>query len=452
MATELECRLSRRGGANIKAIIPQIKDAIQEKKKKNTANIDLATAENWLIRSEIVDICKSAIAQELVEKHLSYPRGLTGDPDLVEAFAIFFNKYFNPHRPVQPQHVAAAPGASSCIDSLLYNICDPGEGVLIPGPYWNGFDIGFRLRSSVVPVLVTLSSFNASFTDELIPALEEAINTAGCPIKALIITNPHNPLALCYPKSILEDCLRFCKRHGIHFISDEVYALSRFKNPEIKEPVPFVSALSLDAESIGGDGSRLHVVWSLSKDFGQSGFRMGCVINQGDAEMIFGVALAANNQISSLSAICATNLLNSPRLSRLISTNSDRLLEAYTKLTSFLKEQDIPYIPCDAGLYVLARLAPNAETWDDEADMIMRFKRVGVLVSPGRAYHGPDGEKGWMRVLFSVQPDVLSGAIERMKGVSEKYRMEKGASRIDSKVKRPIKETDEAESVKRARI
>jgi len=144
----------------------------------------------------------------------------------------------------------------------------------MPGPYWNGFDFGIRVRSSVNPVLVSLPSLNSNFTEDLIVTLEETIEKATCPIRALMITNPHNPLGLCYPKTMLEECLRFCKKHHIHFISDEVYALTNFENPDILHPAPFVSVLSLDPDQIGADSSRVHVVWSTSKDFGQSGFRM----------------------------------------------------------------------------------------------------------------------------------------------------------------------------------
>jgi aspartate/methionine/tyrosine aminotransferase len=205
---------------------------------------------------------------------LSYPRGFSGDPELLNAYANFFNKYFSPHVPVEAAHLSTAPGAAGCIDALLYNICEDGDGVLVPGPYWNGFDFSMRVRSAVNPVVVTLPSLDASFTNELGEALERTYQTSTCPIKALMITNPHNPLAVCYSKSVLEECLRFCNRHDIHFISDELYALSIFQSPDLPEPQPFVSALSLDLDRIGANKSRVHVVWSTSKDFGQSGFRM----------------------------------------------------------------------------------------------------------------------------------------------------------------------------------
>ncbi|KAI0139752.1 1-aminocyclopropane-1-carboxylate synthase [Pestalotiopsis sp. NC0098] len=417
--------LSARSWANVEAIMPKIQGQVEQRKIKNNTNIDLSTAENHLIRPELMEICKDAISKSLSSSvikptrpsHFSYPRGFSGDPDLLEAYARFFNNYFSPHVPVLPSHLATAPGAAGCIDALLFNICEAGDGILMPSPYWNGFDFSMRVRAAVEPVLVHLPSFGSNFTDELLDALEEAIATSTIPIKALMITNPHNPLAVCCPRSILERCLVFCKKHKIHFISDEVYALTRFESVDLPSPEPFVSVLSLDLDKIGADKSKVHVVWSTSKDFGQSGVRMGCTVTQNSEEMVVGLALAANTQISSLSTIFVTHLLTSPQLPSLVALNSIRLASAYEMLVTFLKKHLIPYIPCNAGLYVLARLAADAKSWEDEAAMATKCKDAGVLLSPGRAYHGPEDAKGWMRIGFSVETTVLQEALRRLESV-----------------------------------
>ena len=56
---------SKRGWSNVEAIMPKIKGAVEERKIKTNTNIDLSTAENWLIRSELIDMCKDSIAQQL---------------------------------------------------------------------------------------------------------------------------------------------------------------------------------------------------------------------------------------------------------------------------------------------------------------------------------------------------------------------------------------------------
>ena len=137
-----------------------------------------------------------------------------------------------------------------------------------------GFDFQLRVRSAAVPVVVTVPDLASTLTHAVIPALEEVYQNARSPIKGLLLTNPHNPLGQCYPRSVLEKYIRFCARHTIHLVIDEIYALTSFDCPELVEPVSFVSGLALNIKSLGGNPNRVHVIWSSSKDFGQSGIRM----------------------------------------------------------------------------------------------------------------------------------------------------------------------------------
>jgi aspartate/methionine/tyrosine aminotransferase len=140
----------------------------------------------------------------------------------------------------------------------------------------DGFDFHFQIRAHVQPIAVSLPTLEAQFTLELISALEEAYDRASQPVRAVVLTNPHNPLGRCYPPELLEACILFCARRNLHFISDEVYALSTFSSADFpnRPCVPFTSVLSLDVAAIGGDPSRVHMVWSLSKDFGCNGLRV----------------------------------------------------------------------------------------------------------------------------------------------------------------------------------
>lgn len=282
--------MSKRGWVNVASIMPKIKDTVAEKEaesrgnsKNNSSNsenkptsppLDLAISENWLVRKETIDICNEVLQKNLEPRHLSYPSGLAGDPDLIEALAEFYNRFFNPLIPVLSDHIVVGPGAAGCIDALLVNICDPGDAVLIPAPYWNRFDFLLEKQSSVKAIPVPVENIEETLTEALIPALEDAITKATLPVKAMMFTNPHNPLAQCYPRSVIEKCIQFCHKHSIHLISDEIYALTKVRIPGSENPQPFISALSLDIPSLGCDPGLVHVVWSTSKDLGQTGFRM----------------------------------------------------------------------------------------------------------------------------------------------------------------------------------
>lgn len=150
--------LSKRAAGNVAAVMPKIQAAADARKKLRTdakkqpqsgdsttttsgppPAIDLATAENWLIRPEVLQHCRDAIDKELLPKHFSYPSGVNGDLDLIDSLCTFFNKYFSPRIPVEPDHLAVTPGCTSSLESLLFNLCDVGDGVLVAGPYWSEF-------------------------------------------------------------------------------------------------------------------------------------------------------------------------------------------------------------------------------------------------------------------------------------------------------------------------
>lgn len=57
--------LSSRMSNVIASVLPKIATTVGERSSKGPAKIDLATAENWLARRELIDIYKQAIAQDL---------------------------------------------------------------------------------------------------------------------------------------------------------------------------------------------------------------------------------------------------------------------------------------------------------------------------------------------------------------------------------------------------
>lgn len=58
--------------------------------------------------------------------------------------------------------------------------------------------------------------------------------------------------------------MRFCQEHNLHLISDEVYALSVWTNPEVPYAPEFTSLLAMNPNNII-DGNLIHVVWGMSK-------------------------------------------------------------------------------------------------------------------------------------------------------------------------------------------
>ena len=252
-----------------------------------------------------------------------------------------------------------------------------------------------------------------------------------------MLTNPHNPFGQCYPADVLLECVRFCCARAIHFVSDEVYAMSEFAN-SAEPAVPFVSVLALDISTLVSeeevDRSRVHVLWSISKDFGSSGIRMvralapryqcrdllrwplaqGCVVSQANQPLLTGVALTSSTQTSSLTSVYVTALLTSPELPGLVALNARRLADSYQIVVAVLRQWDVDFIPAHAGPFVFAKLAKGVRTWKEEEMVVERLKDNGVLVGSGRAFHGIEDEKGWIRVTFALPEDVLREGLKRV--------------------------------------
>lgn len=100
-------------------------------------------------------------------------------------------------------------------------------------------------------------------------------------MRAILLCSPNNPLGLhivnqldadglmicegrCYTEEVLRAYMNLCNELDVHLISDELYALSVWKNPELDDPVSFTSLLSLDSAALM-DPRKVHVVWGMSK-------------------------------------------------------------------------------------------------------------------------------------------------------------------------------------------
>ncbi|KAK2855757.1 hypothetical protein FQN49_004876 [Arthroderma sp. PD_2] len=389
-------------------LIPTSTDAYNGYVRPGT--IDLSQTKNFLLQDELVEIYN-----DIGSQHPYPPPGETEESHLLDSLAKLFNNYFNPCIPVNKSHIATAPGATGCLNALLYNICNSGGGVLIPGPHWGDSDLDIDYSNTGVMPIPVNTNLRGS-CNNFARALNEAFDSASCRVKALILRNMSSSSGECFTQEFLEVALKFCQQKRIHFISNEVYALTGFSCAEISDPVPFVSALGLNTRMLGCDLSRIHIIWSISKDFGANGVKVGCTVSQNNRELIRGLSNAPNSKITPISHAFATSLLSSPRLPMLIAVNSARLAECYILITSFFVQHGIKYIPANSGLTIFARLAPNARSRDDEAEMVQVLKNAGVMVSnAGASFQKTFREKGWARISFSVDLDQLHEALGRIK-------------------------------------
>ncbi|MEZ4647625.1 MAG: aminotransferase class I/II-fold pyridoxal phosphate-dependent enzyme [Candidatus Eisenbacteria bacterium] len=329
---------------------------------------------------------------------------MIGNPEFRRNLAAFLSRSFL-GTTVQAENLAVLAGAGSVLELLFYAIADPGDGVLVPTPSYAGFwaDLETRDQLRIVPVDTTSDD-----RFELTTArLDAAIATSNRPIRALLFTNPDNPLGRVASVDQLQQLRAWAEARRIHLVLDEIYALTVFGER------PFVSGASLE----GGLGEFVHVVWAFSKDFGASGLRCGVLVS-GNEEVL--------GTLHELGYWAACSGHTQYLLSRFVSDESSvdeyvhamrhDLREAHSAVTAALRSAGIAHIPAEAAFFLLLDLREYLEDTSFAAeDRLWRrlLDEANVNLTPGSACR--IAEPGFFRLCYAGVPlDAVRVAIERI--------------------------------------
>ncbi|KAI0173471.1 putative acc synthase [Hypoxylon sp. FL1284] len=446
-----EYKLSKRASHNSQQDLPW--DAIQKMSENLWApdNPDglvfLGVAENPLLHHEVVAHIndKPSIVSE---HHLGYGVGPRGSPRLKKALVSFIGSHFRPREPVLEKEILILPGVVAVIDALTWSICNDSEGIIVPVPFYTGFGpaVSERARGVLIPAEFQSIEGYRGLDDTFAPemnrkALENSMQKAtrdGVKVRAVMLTNPHNPLGRCYPEETLKAIAQFCGHNSLHLIIDEVFANSVYENPQAAGVVPFTSILRLSLEDVI-DRQLIHVAYGMSKDFGATGLRLG--------------VLHSRNQglIAAVSSICvfgwspyvaqdmwANMLEDQTFLSRFLAKNREILAEHCAILRAFLDQHNIPfYTNVNAGVFVWVDLrryifggyrqdgapdlslrklsASDLQVYQDrERKLHKRCFESGVGISPGSNYSSE--QLGWFRISFTVEKQALDLGLQRLLG------------------------------------
>jgi aspartate/methionine/tyrosine aminotransferase len=414
--------------------------------------IALAIAENKLMRDEITAHINDNF--RITPWHLTYGEGPQGSTALRNAIARFVNREFGLHAVfssagssngrspttdtdgsglVKPEHIVLCNGAGSAVNNLCFCLGEPGDGILTGRPFYVGFlpDIEYYAKFKLVGVsFARLDAVDGQTSDtrlldplslEAVDCYERALLEAeqrGTKIRALLLSNPHNPLGRPYSREVLEGYLRLCANYGIHLISDEVYCKSWFPSkdfPEGEVP-PFVSVLSLDLAKFI-DPSLVHVIYGMSKDFCANGIRIGCLISPYSPTVCKAFkSISSFSRASQLAENVWLNLLQDaefqgwyfPELQK-------RMTTAYEYVTEILRQEGIEYSPASVTsfLWVDLRRYLTEPTEDAELALNWRMAREArVWLAMGRSFDAE--EPGWFRITFATPKDELETGMTRL--------------------------------------
>ncbi|TQB72309.1 hypothetical protein MPDQ_006903 [Monascus purpureus] len=402
-----------------------------DKKTNPSGLISFGMAEHLPMRREIADYINSKVI--FTEDSVGY----RGDPThLPKAVAAHLNRILNPHVPIKPANIVVATSATALGGMLGFTLAESGDGILVSRPIYGRFELDYGVEAGVEIVYADTDPEEAFHPDYAVLKYEMALKEAekrGVKIRAVIIVNPHNPVGRCYPAETLKEILRFCDRHHIHFISDEVYASCVFDSGD-PEAVPFTSILSFDLSEFI-DPDLVHLLYGFSKDFAAGGLHLGFLVSQ-NAQLLLACQATLRLHSPSTAAITigTTILEDTEFTSQFIQKSQESLSRSYRLVTSVFDKEGIQYIKGgNAGFFIYINLSPylprnisvkdhdpqngnnnndNKSTGDvhREFALAQHLFDAGVFLHPNEEHAK---EPGWFRLVFAHEEDTLQEGLKR---------------------------------------
>lgn len=301
-----------------------------------------------------------------------------GEPALREALARDMCAAYE--GAVRPEQVAVTAGANQAFCLAASVLCEPGDRVIMPVPYYFNYDMWLNMGGIAADYLVCSA--------DMLPSLESAARLLDERTKAIVLVTPNNPTGRVYPPELISGFARLASEAGIHLIVDETYR--GFRSTD--EP-----AHDLFRDP-GWDGSVLHI-HSFSKVYSIPGYRVGALA--ASPELLHEV-----DKVADCLTICPSRLGQEAalyglgHLDRWVAANRETMNRRVRMFTDAMR--DSPYEVVSAGAY-FAYVRHPFEGISGRKVARRLFEEQSVLALAGEMF-GPDQDR-YLRLAFANLED-----------------------------------------------
>lgn len=139
----------------------------------------------------------------------------SGMQELREAIAAKFKK--DNSLEYSASQIVVSNGAKHSLNNIFQVLCEEGDEVIIPAPYWLTYPAMARMASATPVFIATSGKNNFKVTEKEI----EAKITKKT--KCFILNSPSNPTGAVYSFAELKVIAKLAVKHNFYVISDEIY-------------------------------------------------------------------------------------------------------------------------------------------------------------------------------------------------------------------------------------
>jgi len=299
--------------------------------------------------------------------------------------------------------VLVTNGGKHAVFTAFAALCDPGDEVLVPAPYWTTYPEAITLAGGVPVQIDTDETTGFQVTLEQL----EAARTPRT--KVLLFVSPDNPSGAVCPPEQVEAIGRWAVEHGIWVLTDEIYEHLVYGEHRFVSMPTVVPELADQCVIVNG----------VAKTYAMTGWRVGWMIGPAD------VMKAATNfqshstsNVSNVAQIAALEAVSGP-LDAVITmreafarraTTMHRMLNDIPGVTA-IEPQGAFYCYPNMKDLLGKPLGPNGTVSNSTlelADTILGEAKVAFV--PGEAF----GTPGYARFSFAMADAAMEEGVRRI--------------------------------------
>ncbi|WP_418966047.1 pyridoxal phosphate-dependent aminotransferase [Cetobacterium sp.] len=337
------------------------------------------------------------------EKIVKYSHS-QGIPQLLESFAKSYQKM---GIDIKEEDLLITQGGSEAIMFVLMAICNEGDNVLIPEPFYSNYTSFCQFAGAeVIPIETTIeTSFHLPSKDKI-----EALITDKT--RAIMLSNPVNPTGTVYTKDEIEMIAEIAKEKDIYIIADEVY------RQFVYDDIPYTSFMQLEDVK-----DRVILVDSISKHYSACGARIGLIASKNRELMSCIMKFSqARLCVSTIEQHAASNLINT--MDNYLEDVRIKYQNRRDLLFSYLNR--IPGVVCykpHGAFYAFAKLPiDNAEKFAKWLLTDYSYENQTLLLAPGPGFYQSEGKgENEVRFSFCTSVDDIENSMIILRRALEEY-------------------------------
>lgn len=156
------------------------------------------------------------------------------------------------------ENIVVSNGGKHSLTNVFMAICDPGDEVIIPAPFWVSYPEMVKMADGKPVFLNTTEENNFKFSaDQLKAAITDKT-------RALVMNTPSNPTGMVYTKAELEEIAKIAVENNIYVIFDEIYEKLVYDGEHV------------NIATLGEDIRQLTIIVNgMAKAYAMTGWRIG---------------------------------------------------------------------------------------------------------------------------------------------------------------------------------